>query len=304
MSYVTGHWSSDPFLPITILLTCWHEIGLIRLGRRSRPAIRRRRRARSLLFYAGLVALAIAVCSPIDYWASDYFFMHMIQHLLLMFAAPALVVAGAPWQPLLAALPGGLRHRLVHLIVRARTTVPRAPTALTRGPWLAIALFNAVMIAWHVPALFDLAERSQAVHIWLMHGSFFGAGMAFWAQFIPSPPLHRRMPLVSRAAALVGTNLVMVGLAMALGLFSSASWYPVYAHVPGVILPPFTDQQIGAAILWVCGELWAVPALGIVISRLLADADTRPGRPEAGPAVACGRADGHLDEREGTARAT
>src|ERR1700735_896847 len=108
MSYITGHWSFDPFLILAVVVAAWREAGLWRLARRSRPERTRERRRRSWWFYAGLAVLLIAVESPIDYWSDSYFFVHMIQHLLLMFAAPVLIVAAAPWQPLLDGLPGRL----------------------------------------------------------------------------------------------------------------------------------------------------------------------------------------------------
>src|SRR6266851_2386946 len=86
MSYLTDHWSFDPFMIVVAVLVIWHEIGLARLARRSRPDRTRQRRQRSFFFYAGLA-------------------------LLLLFAAPTPVVAGAPWQPLLDGLPAGPARR-------------------------------------------------------------------------------------------------------------------------------------------------------------------------------------------------
>ena len=262
MGYL-DHWSFDPFLIFAVILIVWHEIGLARLAR-SDPEHAGKRRLRSVAFYAGLAVVLLAVDSPVQYFADRYFFMHMLQHLLLMFAAPSLLVAGAPWQPLADAVP----HRAAAVAVRWSRPLRAAADFLLR-PWVTVVAFNAVMLFWHIPAALDLAENNPAVKIWLLHSSYLIVGILFWLLFIPSPPLRMRMPPEGQAIALVATNVIMWLLAMSMSFLTQTSWYSVYNHVPGVTLAPFADQQIGAGILWVCGDFWAIPALIVAIRRVI-----------------------------------
>jgi putative membrane protein len=264
VSYLTQHWPFDPFLIFAIILAVWHEIGLAVLAR-SDPGRGGQRRLRSLAFYGGLAVTLLAVDSPVEYWAGRYFFMHMVQHLLLMFAAPTLIVAGAPWQPLAGAMPGRAAAALRSRPLRTAGGWLLGPL----GPWAAVVAFSVVMLLWHVPALLDLAERNWAVQVWLLHSSYLIVGILFWLLFIPSPPLRMRMPPEGQAIALVATNVIMWLLAMSMSFLTTVSWYPAYDHIPGVTLAPFADQQIGAGILWVCGDFWAIPALIVVIRRII-----------------------------------
>ena len=270
MNYVVHHWSFDPMIVVLALTVIAHEVGLRRMASHSTIANRRRRRRRSYRFYAGLALLAVVIVSPLDYWASRYFFVHMIEHIIIAFFVPMLIVAGAPWIPTLFVLPVAARRRLGRfLFLRQSTAWLRAVGRFARNSWFALVLMNVVMFAWHVPSLFDLAERNQFVHVWLMHGSFVVAGTLFWLQIYPSAPMRPAKGAVWKIGAILITNGLMTMLAISMSILTTVSWYAVYAHVPGVTLSPFADQQIGAAILWICGDFWALPTLAIVIRRAI-----------------------------------
>lgn len=270
MHYVTQNWSFDPFVIVVTIVVFAHELGLARLRTRSRANRAKTRRRHSIAFYGGLAMLLVAVDSPIDYWASSYFFVHMIEHILIMFAAPILIVVGAPWIPLMFALPVRARRKLGRAVMFGQWSRPlRAFGRMATNRWTALVTFNAAMVFWHIPVFFDDAEKNQVVHIWLMHSSFFITGILLWSQIIPSHPLRPRASYMWQTGAIIGTNVIMFLLAMSLGMFATTSWYVVYAHIPGVTMAPFVDQQIGAAILWVCGDFWMVPLLVIVARRAM-----------------------------------
>jgi putative membrane protein len=272
VNYFIRHWSFDPMIIGVVATIVAHEIGLRRLATHSSLARQRRRRRSSWYFYSGLATLLVSVVSPIDYWSSSYFFVHMIQHVLLSFAAPILIVAGAPWIPFMFTLPVVTRRRVgryFYLSSKARGF--RAVGRFIRSPWTALVSFNAAMLLWHIPSWFELAEANQTVHIWLMHGSFIVTGVLFWLQVIPSYPMKPARGPYWQAGSILATNVIMTILAMSMSILTTVSWYASYSNQPGVTFSPFADQQIGAGILWICGDFWALPAVFLIIRRAIED---------------------------------
>ena len=60
-------------------------------------------------FFAGLLTIVIALDSPIDAYADQLFWVHMLQHVLLLTVAPPLFLLGRPWPRMWRALPLGPR---------------------------------------------------------------------------------------------------------------------------------------------------------------------------------------------------
>src|SRR5580765_6961683 len=96
-------WSFDPLPLLTLALTA---LVYTRGWRQLHGQIPHRfPRWRLVAFLAGIAALFLAVASPLEAFAGLLLQVHMIQHLLLMMIAPPLILAGAPYLPILSGLP-------------------------------------------------------------------------------------------------------------------------------------------------------------------------------------------------------
>ena len=69
---------------------------------------------RSWCFGGGLLALALTLFSPLAVYDDRCFWVHMVQHLLLLVVAPPLLWLGLPLVALLWALPMDARRAVGH----------------------------------------------------------------------------------------------------------------------------------------------------------------------------------------------
>jgi len=293
MTAAFEHWSTDPFDLVIAIVVFIHARGLRarlraieRAGRPTRPWLQQ-----AGLFYAGLIILVVAVNSPVDYWSGQYLSAHIVQHLLLAFFAPPLIVLGAPWLPLMRGLPLAGRRAVGRFIQLTRseraTDAGTAVRVLTRlrhvlsRPLTSIVLFNASMVFWHFPGPFDRALSNESVHIWLEHSSFFVFGIGLWLQVLGSYPLRPILDGPHRVAVLIATNGVMVVTAMTLVMFTRAV-YSGYAPFHS-LAQRAADQQIGGAILWVCGEISFLPTILYLVMNWLKTTEPGPTAAAARP---------------------
>jgi len=221
-------------------------------------------------FLAGIVALLVAVASPLDTFSESLLFMHMAQHYVLMSVAPPLIVLGAPAVPILRGLPRWMISRLLRPLFVSRV-FDAAGSFLTR-PRVAWLAMNAAYIGWHIPRAYEFALASENWHNF-EHACFFFTNLMFWWPIIrpwPSRPLQSRWVLVPY---LLLADIVNTGVSAFL-CFSGRLLYPSYDAVPRPFgFSALNDQVAAGAFMWVCGSVvYLVPAVAIV-ARLLAAGD-------------------------------
>ena len=221
----------------------------------------------------------IALSSPLDALSEQLFWAHMVQHVLLLVVAPPLIVLARPWIRLWRSLPLGARQPLGRGLAQGERTAPLRLLSRELGsPAVSFLLFAAVLLAWHVPALFDATLRSSALHA-LEHTLFFTTALLFWKQVIHSPPLHARLALLQRVSYLIGAMIVSWILAIVLAL-APHPLYALYAHEasrPGGI-SALADQQIAAGVMWVPGSITFVIVIFAYVHRWLSPAAPGPTR--------------------------
>jgi putative membrane protein len=242
-----------------------------RLGTITRARVSTER-WRTAAFIASALAAVLALQEPLDALADELFWMHMIQHVLLLVVVAPLALLAAPWMRLWRALPLGLRRALARWALKGPTAAPlRALARALAHPWVAWALLAGDLIAWHVPGAYDATLRSEAVH-YSEHASFLLFALLAWGQVIDSPPFHSRLQAPQRIAFALGAMAVGWGLALLLA-FASRPWYSAYIqlhHRPGGI-SALTDQHIGAGVMWVPASLpWAL-AVFVLVYRWVPD---------------------------------
>lgn len=254
-------WSAEPLVigPVVALAALWW-IGRRRLlsRRLSELELASVRRWRGVAFLGGLAIILIALESPIDYFSQLLFWVHMVQHLLLLVVAAPLIVAGSPWLLIWEGIPSSTRSALVRSWQGPRfgKTLGRV-YAFARSPVGTFALFTAIVWGWHLPYPYDLTLANEVVHD-CEHLSFLVFGVAFWLQVLDSPPFERTLSEGQSAFYLIGAMGVNVVVSAALGL-SQHPWYAPYAALsvaerPGGV-SALWDQQFGAGIMWTLGDL-------------------------------------------------
>jgi putative membrane protein len=280
MNMVSSHWSANP----VVLAACGIAAVTYLLGSLAgRARLTGPRPAGSAVhvaaFCCGLLAVVVALVSPVGYWAGEYIWIRSVQDALLAFAAPSLIVLSAPWLVLRRGAARWLR------LAGTAAERPDAPGAgqqdrrpgpppsgwsWTAWPVLVTVVFIACWLGWHLPGGYDAALRHPPV-LAAEVVSYLGFGIAFWLQVIGSAPFTPRFAPLPRLALMVATFVCVSVLSMVL-IFGSGVMYPGYRGPGHRVLSVVSDQQVGGAVLWTLAMLpFGIAAIALCIRWLAAD---------------------------------
>lgn len=261
-------WSFPPLVAAgAALAIAFFLQGWLRLRARDRPDLASWRRF--ALFMAGMAVVTLAIVSPIDAVGERYLQAgHMLQHVLLADLGVVLIVLSVRGPLTVFFLPRDLLAPL------ARQGWLRRTLAWLLRPRQTVGLWLLVLVAWHVPALYESALRNRELHD-LQHFSFLLVGVLLWVVLL-DPTGHGRLSASERigVAALVFIAGQLLAYVM---LFSYRPFYGVYAEQDDRLLglSPLTDQKLSGVVMMV-EQLLTVGLFLFWQLRTRAATDVRP----------------------------
>ena len=242
------HWHTEPFLLISILVPLWLYFLAIGPGRfyfTTEPFPR----SKAFLFTLAVCLVYLTVGSPLDQIAEQYLFvMHMVQHMLLIYAIPLLLFWGTPsW------LIDGVFEKYP-LILKYSTPF--------LNPAVAGFLFTFSYTVWHIPVLYDAAINNKVIHI-LEHLNMFVTGiMMLWSIASPSgllKPSPHGVKMLYIFVLMIGQLPVFAFLS-----FSDEILYVSYEFAPRIWgLSANQDQILGGVVMKLTNMVVSVGVLTI-----------------------------------------
>ncbi|MGH2961560.1 MAG: cytochrome c oxidase assembly protein, partial [Solirubrobacterales bacterium] len=187
---------------------------------------------RQLSFAVGIALIVIALVSPLAHMGEELLVAHMAQHLVLGDLAALLIVLGLTGpllQPLLSATGLGWLRALVH-------------------PLVALPIWIANLVLWHVPALYQGALSNEALHA-LEHASFASAGLLMWMALLGPLPKPDWFGNPARLAYVIVIRFGGAALGNAF-MWAGTAFYPDYA--PGEAswdITPLADQGAAGVVM-------------------------------------------------------
>ena len=216
-------------------------------------------------FLGSLLLAMIALISPVDALADQLFFMHMVQHMLLLDLVPILAILG-----------------FTKVILRPVTRVVRdleERAGMLARPAFAVVLYIGVIWAWHIPAAYDLAVRHPVVHV-LEHTTFLLAGSLYWWHLLSPIRARYRLDGLGPVVYMGATKLFVGALGMGLA-FAPRALYPYYIHHARVWgISAHDDQSIAGLIMAVEQSLVMGVALVLLFVRALSESEREQQRRE------------------------
>jgi cytochrome c oxidase assembly factor CtaG len=199
---------------------------------------------KSLSYTLGILLIFLALASPIDQLGKEYLFsFHMLQHEILGFFAPPLLIAGIPVSFVKAWLHFPFIARLEKILSH---------------PALALGLGLATLWMWHLPLLYNLSLENKIVHV-LEHLTFIITGSILWWPVFKPIPEGRLSPLAAiiyiTIAAFVSSILGIIFTVCDTTIYCAYANHHDHTGIMKLIrdkwgLTQLDDQKLGGAIMW------------------------------------------------------